>query len=53
MFGDHQINKLNNQTDFSDYWMTTTKYIKNINENDHNRIGVTLKLKDMKRVILP
>lgn len=44
MFGDHhQINKLNNQSHFSDYWMTTTKYIKNINEE----IGVTLKLKDM------
>jgi len=49
MFGDHQINKLNNQSDFSDYWMTTTKYIKNINEE----IGVRLKLKDIERVILP
>ncbi|KAF0727271.1 major facilitator superfamily domain-containing protein 6-like isoform X1 [Aphis craccivora] len=49
MFGEHQINKLNNQSDFSDYWMTTTKYIKNINENDHNLIGVTLKLKDLER----
>ncbi|XP_026804922.1 major facilitator superfamily domain-containing protein 6-like isoform X1 [Rhopalosiphum maidis] len=43
---DHQINKLNNQSDFSDYWMTTTK---NINEKDHNRIDVTLKLKDMEQ----
>jgi len=41
---DTQINKSNNQSDFSDYWMKNT--------ND-NQIDVTLKLKDIEQVILP
>jgi len=49
---DHQINKPTNQSDFSDYWMTTTNNdIENI--NGRSRIDVTLKLKDMEQVILP
>ncbi|XP_060873291.1 major facilitator superfamily domain-containing protein 6-like protein B [Metopolophium dirhodum] len=45
---DHQINKSNNQSDFSGYWKkTTNNYIENI--SDHNRIDVTFKLKDMEQ----
>lgn len=48
---DHQMNKSNYQSDFSDYWMIpTNNYIENI--NDRSRIDVTLKLKDMEQVIL-
>ncbi|XP_025200118.1 uncharacterized protein LOC112598028 [Melanaphis sacchari] len=48
--GNHQINQLNNQSDFCDYWTTATKYTKNTSENDRNRIDVIFKLKDMEEI---